>query len=64
MRKEVKEKLVGKQERGQFLKDIVAYVVVVYVATLGFLLVDANVKLTNAQTELISNGIVTNYNLN
>lgn len=64
MRKEVKEKLVGKQDRGQFLKDIVAYVVVVYVATLGFLLVDANVKLTNAQTELISNGIVTNYNMN
>lgn len=64
MRKEVKEKLVGKQDRGQFLKDIVAYVVVVYVATLGFLLVDANVKLTNAQTELISNGIVTSYNMN
>ena len=64
MAKELKEKLVGKQEKGQFLKDIVAYVVVVYVATLGFLLVDANVKLTNAQTELISNGIVTNYNVN
>jgi hypothetical protein len=64
MRKEVKEKLVGKQEKGQFLKDLVAYVVVVYVATLGFLLVDANVKLTNAQADLISNNIVSNYNVN
>ena len=64
MRKEVKEKLVGKQEKGDFLKSLIAYVVVVYVATLGFLLVDANVKLANAQADLISNNIVTSYNMN
>ena len=64
MRKEVKEKLVGKQDKGQFVKDLIAYVVVVYVATLGFLLVDANVKLSNAQADLISNNIVTSYNMN
>ena len=64
MRKEVKEKLVGKQEKGEFLKSLVPYVVVVYVATLGYLLVDANVKLANAQADLISNNIVTSYNMN
>ena len=64
MKREAKEKGVDCSRRQSIVKDVVAYVVVVYVAVLAFLLVDAKVKLANAQTELISNNIVVSYNMN
>ena len=45
----------------KIVRDIVFYGLVVYVAVLGYLLVSANIDLTNAQTELVSNSIVTQH---
>jgi len=58
MKKTVKEHLVGKHEtRQDIVKDVIACAIVVYVATLAFLLVDSRVKLVNAQTDYISSQI-------
>ena len=60
MKKTVKEHLVGKHEtRQDIFKDVIACVIVAYVATLAFLLVDSRVKLVNAQTDYISSQIQT-----
>lgn len=57
-KKTVKEHLVGKHEtRQDLVKDVIACAIVVYVATLAFLLVDSRVKLVNAQTDYISSQI-------
>ena len=64
MKKEAKEKTVECNRKESIVRDIVAYVVVAYVAVLAFLVVDAKVKLANAQTELISNNIAVSYNMN
>lgn len=64
MKKEAKEKNVDCSRKESIVRDVIAYVVVVYVAVLAFLVVDAKVKLANAQTELISNNIAVSYNMN
>lgn len=64
MKKEAKEKNVDCCRRESIVRDVIAYLVVAYVAVLAFLLVDAKVKLANAQTELISNNIAVSYNIN
>ncbi len=58
MKKELKEKFIGKHEcKKDLFRDIAACLIVVYVAVLAFLLVDSKVQLVNAQTDLIGNQI-------
>jgi len=66
MAKDLKKKLVYKKESERtrtekLVRDLVCYGVVIYAAVLGFLVVNANVNLANAQTELISNSIHTQH---
>ncbi len=55
MAKTEADKSLSRKER--IVRDVACYAVVAYVAVLSFLLVDAKVALTNAQTEAISNNI-------
>ena len=64
MKKEAKEQNVSCSRKESIVRDVIAYIVVAYVAVLAFLVVDAKVKLANAQTELISNNIAVSYNIN
>ena len=58
MKKEVKERIIWKHETTKdLIRDVVACVIVAYVATLAFLLVDSRIKLVDAQTEFISSQI-------
>jgi len=41
----------------KLIRDIVCYAVVLYAAIMGYMLINANVNLANAQAELISNQI-------
>jgi hypothetical protein len=64
MSKDLRKKLVYKKESERtrtekLIWDLVCYGVVIYAAVLGFLVVNANVNLANAQAELISNSIQT-----
>jgi hypothetical protein len=64
MSKDLRKKLVYKKESERtrtekLIRDLVCYGVVIYAAVLGFLVVNANVNLANAQAELISNSIQT-----
>jgi hypothetical protein len=64
MAKERMKRLVYKKESERtrtekLIRDLVCYGVVIYAAVLGFLVVNANVNLANAQAELISNSIHT-----
>ena len=66
MAKERMKRLVYKKESERtrtekLIRDLVCYGVVIYAAVLGFLVVNANVNLANAQTELISNSIHTQH---
>lgn len=66
MAKERMKRLVYKKESERtrtekLVRDLVCYGVVIYAAVLGFLVVNANVNLANAQTELISNSIHTQH---
>ena len=66
MSKDLRKKLVYKKESERtrtekLIRDLVCYGVVIYAAVLGFLVVNANVNLANAQTELISNSIHTQH---
>lgn len=66
--KAIKQKLVHKKEAERtktekLIRDLAFYGVVVYVATLGFLLVNANINLANAQTEFVSSSIATMHNV-
>ncbi len=66
MAKERVKKLVYKKESERtrtekLIRDLVCYGVVIYAAILGFLVVNANVNLANAQAELISNSIHTQH---
>ena len=69
MAKDLKKKLVYKKESERtrtekLIRDLVCYGVVIYAAVLGFLVVNANVNLANAQAELISNSIHTQHAVN
>ena len=62
MAKDLKKRLVYKKESERtrtekLIRDLVCYGVVIYAAVLGFLVVNANVNLANAQSEYISNSI-------
>lgn len=58
MKKEIKEKIIWKHEtRKELIRDVIACVIIAYVATLAFLLVDSRVKLIDAQTDFISSQI-------
>jgi len=66
MKKETKEKLIYKKEADRtstekLLRDIVFYVLVLYVATLAFFLVNSQIKLANAQTDLINASLMSEY---
>ena len=66
MAKERMKRLVYKKESERtrtekLIRDLVCYGVVIYAAVLGFLVVNSNVNLANAQTELISNSIHTQH---
>lgn len=66
MAKERMKRLVYKKESERtrtekLVRDLVMYGVVIYAAVLGFLVVNANVNLANAQAELISNSIHTQH---
>ena len=69
MAKDLRKRLVYKKESDRtrtekLIRDLVMYGVVIYAAVLGFLVVNANVNLANAQTELISNSIQTHHAVN
>ena len=69
MKRETKQKLLYKRESERtktekLIRDIACYSVVIYAAILGFLLVDANANLANAQAELVSNSIAATQSLN
>ena len=69
MAKELKKKLIYKKEAERtktekLVRDVVMFAVVIYAAVLGFMVVNANVNLANAQAELISNSIHTQHAVN
>jgi hypothetical protein len=69
MSKDLRKKLIYKKESERtrtekLIRDLVMYGVVIYAAVLGFLVVNANVNLANAQAELISNSIQTQHAVN
>ena len=62
MSESVKQRLFYKKEcdrtkTEKVIRDLVCYGVVIYAAVLWFLYVDANVKLANAEAQLIGNQI-------
>jgi hypothetical protein len=64
MSESVKQRLFYKKEcdrtkTEKVIRDLVCYGVVIYAAVLWFLYVDANIKLANAEAQLISNQIAT-----
>ena len=64
MKKEVAKKLVYKKESERtrtekIIRDVVFYGLVIYAAVLGYLLVDANITLANAQVDYASNCVQT-----
>ena len=69
MPKEVKSRVLFKKESERtktekLIRDLVCYGVVIYAAVMGFLVVNANVNLANAQAAYISNSIVTQHAIN
>ena len=69
MKKTTKERLIHKKESERtkvekILRDVVFYGVVIYVAVLGYLLVNANVDLANAQSDYISTCVATTHGVN
>lgn len=64
MKKEVAKNLVYKKESERtktekVIRDVVFYGLVIYAAVLGYLLVDANITLANAQVEQANNCVQT-----
>lgn len=69
MKQITKQKLIYKKEADRtkvekIVRDVAFYGLVVYVAVLGFMLVDANIDLTNAQVDIVNNSIMTHSQLN
>jgi hypothetical protein len=59
MKKETKQKLIYKKESERtpsekLLRDIICYLLVIYVATLSFFWVNSQIKLADAQTDLVN----------
>jgi len=68
MKKETKEKLIYKKESERtptekLIRDIACYVLVAYVSTLAFFWVNSQVKLANAQAELVSVWLMTQQHM-
>ena len=69
MSESVKQRLFYKKEcdrtkTEKLIRDIVCYGVVIYAAVMGYLLINANVNLANAQAELINNQIAAAQHIN
>jgi hypothetical protein len=68
MKKETKQKLVYKKESERtqtekLFRDIICYLVVIYVSTLAFFWVNAQIKLANAQTDLANASLMSEQQL-
>lgn len=68
MKKETKQKLIYKKESERtpsekLLRDIVFYLLVIYVSTLAFFRVNSQIKLANAQTDLANAGMMAEQQL-
>ena len=62
MARQTKEKLFYKKEAKRtktekLVRDVACYGVVIYAAILGFLLIDANANLANAESDFASNNV-------
>ena len=62
MKKTTKQRLFHKKESERtktekIIRDVIFYGLIIYVAILGFKLVNANIELANAQTEFVNNSI-------
>lgn len=69
MPRETKKRVLFKKEderskTEKLIRDLVCYGVVIYAAIMGFLVVNANVNLANAQAAYISNNIATQHAIN
>ena len=69
MKATTKQKLFHKKEsersrREKVCRDIACYGVTIFAALMGFLLVDANASLAEAESDLADTGIVTAQHLN
>ena len=53
-----------RSRREKICRDIACYWVTIFAAIMGFLLVDANVSLANAESDAASNSIVITQHLN
>ncbi len=63
MKATTKQRLLHKKEsersrREKVCRDIACYGVTIFAALMGFLLVDANVSLANAEADMASNSVV------
>ena len=63
MKKETKQKLIYKKESERtpsekLLRDIICYLLVIYVSTLAFFWVNSQIKLADAQTELVNSSLM------
>ena len=64
MKRELRQKLLYKREfertrKEKLARDIVCYWVTIFAAIMGFLLVDANINLANAESDFASNSVLT-----
>lgn len=58
MKKELKEKIIWKHEtRKELIRDITGCIIICYVATLAFLLIDSRLQYINAETEYVDSQI-------
>ena len=69
MKNTTKQKLFYKKEnersrRQKVCRDIACYGVTIFAALMGFLLVDANASLADAEADVADNGIVVAQHLN
>lgn len=68
MKKETKQKLIYKKESERtqtekLLRDVICYLVVIYVSTLAFFWVNSQIKLANAQTDLANASLMSEQQL-
>ena len=63
MKKETKQKIIYKKESERtpsekLFRDIIFYLLVIYVATLAFFWVNSQIKYANAQTDMINANMI------
>ena len=69
MKRETKQRLFYKKEsertrKEKICRDVACYGVTIFAALMGFLLVDANAALADAEADLVSNSIVVAQHVN